>query len=294
MQKRVAAWILALAMVLVAMGALAEAPAADRAGNPLVLPEKIETVVSLAPSVTQVLVDLGLADKLVLVDTYSQGMEGVPAGLPGIDMMAPDMETLLAMAPDLVFVSGMTLVDDGGRTLEQLQQLGVVVAFIPSSNTIADIMLDNQFIGDVMGDPEGAAALNAQLIEALEAFAPEGSETVSVYFEISPAPYLYSFGSGVFLNEMIERLGGVNILADQHSWLSVSEEAVIQANPQVIFTNVSWEGDAVAEILARPGWQGMDAVKNGRVYLIDADSSSQPNHRIIKALSEMAAAIQEE
>ena len=112
-----------------------------------------------------------------------------------------------------------------------------------------------------------------------------------MYFEISAAPYCYSFGEGVFLNEMIDLIGAENVLAGQEGWLSVEEESVVSANPDVILTNVNYIEDPVGEILARPGWEGVTAVQNGGVHTIDNKTSSLPNENIVQALKEMAKAV---
>ncbi len=287
--KKALAWILALTLLCAQAYALA-APAEDRMGNPIAVPETVSSIVSLSPSVTQVIIDLGFADRLVAVDTYSAGTKGLPADLPAFDMMTPDMERLAALAPDVVLVSGMGLVEGIDEKMAKITALGICVAYVPSSNMIADILEDNLFIGALLGDEDGAAALNAPIAEALAAMpAPDGS-AARVYFELNPAPTLYSFGSGVFLNEIVELLGGKNIFADQQSWLSVSEESVIAADPEIIFTNADWNENPVEEILNRPGWANVSAVRNKRVYLIGSDTSSQPNHRIIAAIDEMRAA----
>lgn len=283
-------WALLLVLLMVSACAIADAPAQDRAGNPIAVPEKVERVISLAPSVTQVIIDLGLSDKLVAVDTYSAGTKGLPEGLPAFDMMAPDMEQIVALAPDVVLVTGLLMLE-GVDQLAKLTDLGICVAYIPSSTGIDGILLDTQFVGDVVGDPEGAKALNDELTAAIDALRAVTDTPISVYFEVGSAPSLYSFGADTFLNEMIELIGGKNIFADQNSWLSVSEESVIAANPAVIFTNEVWVEDAVGAIAARKGWENVDAVKNGRIYQISDDASSQPNHRIRIALEEMAAAL---
>lgn len=290
MKKIVTAWILALVLLMTGALALAEMPTQDRAGNPLAVPEKVETIASLAPSITQVLIDLGMADKIIAVDTYSAGSKGLDETLPAFEMMAPDMEQMIALNPDIVFVTGMSL-SDGSDPFTALTDVGIAVAYIPSSNSIDGIMEDNLFIGQVAGNEEGAKELNDKLATAIDSFRVETDAPIPVYFEISPAPYLYSFGSGTFLNEMIELLGGKNIFVDQEGWISVSDEAVIAAQPEIIFTNVNWEEDAVGKILAREGWESVPAVENGKVFLIDADASSQANHRIVYALEEMAEAL---
>ena len=119
----------------------------------------------------------------------------------------------------------------------------------------------------------------------------KGERQKSVYFEIGAAPYIYSFGTGVFLNEMIEIIGAENALADQAGWISVSEEVIISKNPDVILTNVNYIEDPVQEIKSRSGWDAIKAVKEDRVYYIDNMASSLPNHNIVKALEEMIAAV---
>ena len=117
-------------------------------------------------------------------------------------------------------------------------------------------------------------------------------EKKTVLFEISPVPYLYSFGTGVYLNEMIELIGAQNVLADQEGWLSVTEESAVAANPDVILTSDNFSNeDPVAEILGRAGWENVTAVKDGAVAYIDNAASSLPNHHIVDALKEMAKAV---
>lgn len=286
--KKLVSTVLALLMAMcVCLPGLAEAPSQDRAGNPITIPETVESIVSLAPSITQVLVDLGFGEKIVAIDTYSAGTIGLDETLPAFDMMAPDMEQIIALAPDVVFVTGMSLVD-GSDPFAQLVEMGTCVAYIPSSTSIDGILADTLFIGQVVGDEAGAQGLNDALTEAIELLRVETDTPTSVYFEMG---FPYTFGTGTFLNEMIEIVGGRNIFADQESWISVSDEAVIAANPEVIFTNVNWLPDPIEDITSREGWDGIAAVANDRIYQIDADASSQPNHRIIYALEEMAEAL---
>ena len=87
---------------------------------------------------------------------------------------------------------------------------------------------------------------------------------------------------------MINLVGGENIFVDQNGWVSPSAESVIEKNPDVILTNVNYVPDAVKEIKGREGWQNIAAVKNGKVYLVDTNSSSRPSQNIVKALKQMA------
>ena len=130
-------------------------------------------------------------------------------------------------------------------------------------------------------------------VEAIKAIGDTITDKKKVYFEIGSAPALYSFGNDTFLNEMIQIIGAENIFANEESWISPTPESVIDANPDVILTNVpDTDGvSAVDEIKSREGWDSITAVNEGQVYSIDKNSSSRPSQNIIKALKEMAKAI---
>lgn len=265
----------------------------DRQGNPITLPEKIERVLTAGPSNAEIMVGLGYGDKVVGADTYSENVEGIPDDIPLFDMTAPDEEKILDLRPDVMLVTGMTQVasDDPYKAFKDA---GICVIYIPSSNSIESIKEDIRFIAAVMGD----ASKNDAVIQEMEqeiARIQEIGESITdkkrVYFEIASAPDMYSFGTGVFLNEMIELIGAENILGDQEEWVSVADEEVLSANPDVILTSVNYEDDPVGGIKSRAGWEAITAVKDDAVYSIDTDASNHPSQNIVKALKEMAKAV---
>ena len=271
----------------------ASKPTTDPSGAEVSIPDSIDSIVCLSPAVNEVLIALGVGDSLVAYDTQSVGLEGIPADLPALDMMQPDMETLASLKPDVLFVSNMTLYDQT-NPFQQLIDMGVCVLCVPSANSIAEIESSLSFIAAAVGKSAEGDALIGGMQAELDRIAAIGesiTEKKTVYFEIGAAPNLYSFGSGVFLNEMIELIGAENILADQEGWLAVEGETVASANPDVILTNVNYLDDAVGEILSRSGWEGVSAIQNKQVYYIDNMSSSLSNHNIVKALDEMAKAV---
>lgn len=274
---------------------VAEKPTKDRSGAEIALPDTVEDIVVLAPSIAETLMDLGYAENIVAIDTQTQAYayEDLSADLPAFDMMAPDTEQLAALEPDVVFVSGMT--DIGGTDpYADLKELGICVVDIPSSTSIDAIKEDILFIAQCVGKADEGQKIVDDLTAEIEEIAEIGktiTDKKTVYFEIAAAPYAYSFGSNTFLNEMIELIGAENLLADQEGWLSVETESVVAANPDVIMTNVNYVEDAVGEIKSREGWGEVSAVKNNEVYYIDNQSSSLPNENIVKALKEMAVAI---
>lgn len=266
----------------------------DREGNSIVLPEKIDRIISLAPSITETLVDLGLSDKLVAVDKYSLEVEGVNKDLPVFDIMAPDAEQIVALESDVIFGTGMSKANSTDP-FAPIVEMGTFVTVIPTSNSIQGIIDDIKFIGLVTKTEEKANEIVSNFESELKEITDKIenanlTEEKTVYFETSPAPSAYSFGSNVFLNEFLDMLKVKNIFADQEGWLSVSEEQVVDKNPDIIFTNAGYLEDVVNQIKNRAGWENINAVKNDKIYVIDS-SSSRANENSIKAFKEMAAAI---
>jgi len=267
----------------------------DRAGVPVTLPAKVERIVSMAPSTTEVLIDLGVADKIIAADTNTKKDGLLKQDIPYFDMMKPDAEKLIALKPDVVFISGMSNAK-GNTPFSPLIDAGICVINIPSSSSIEAIYLDIAYIAAAVKQEKNGAKIISDMQKEIEAVRKKGASIAqdkkkTVYFEIGAAPYMYSLGTGTFINEMIEIIGAQNILADQKSWIAVSDEMVLAKDPDVILTNVSYIPNPIDEIMARSGWASLKAVKGKKVFGIDTNSSSRPNHNIIKALKEMAKAV---
>ncbi len=275
-------------------------PTEDRAGNAIKVPEKVEKIVSMAPSTTQVLIDLGLGDKIIGIDTNSATYtDKLPANVAQFDMMSPDNEAIAALNPDIVFTSGMSSVG-GTSPFQSLIDSGVCVADIPSPSSIDGIREDIRFISACVGKGAEGLALESGLLlfmNAIEEYAktvPEGeTKTVLVMMNVPSAEYptIYTFGKGTYMNEMIETIGAKNVFADQEGWLSVSVEEAIAANPDVILMDCNWMPDAAAQVKALEGWENVEAVKNNDVYQIDEDLCSRPNQHISEATLEWARCI---
>jgi len=298
MKTKTIAFILTAIMLITiaACGDTAEKPdvSKDREGNPITIPDKIDKIISIGTSNTEILAELGLGDKIIAVDVYSSDIPGLKSDiqlLPSITEI--DNEFVIDLQPDVICVTGMSKVG-GANPLQTVEDTGVCVIVIPSSASIGAIKEDIKFMAAVMGVESKGSRIIKDFEKEIDAIKKTGdtiTDKKTVYFEISPAPWMYSFGSGTFLNEMIELIGAVNIFAAHDSWMSVAEEAVLDADPDVILTSTGWMDDAAGEIKSRPGWDAITAVKNNDVYYIDEDSSNRPSHNIIKALKKMAKAV---
>ena len=268
----------------------------DRNGNMITLPEKTETIVSMSPSTTQILIDFGLGESIKAVDTYSamSFSDELPADILQFDMMEPDNEALVALEPDIVFTSGMS--DAGGvDAFQSVRDAGICVADIPSSTSFAEIAEDMKFIGSAVGEDVEAAALIEEFNnkhEMVEKLGKDVTEKKKILFMISlPSaeyPSIYTFGKGTYLDEMITDIGAENVTGDQEGWISITEEEAIAMNPDVIITNIDYIDDVVNVIKSTEGWGEVNAIKNDAVYYIDATTSNQPNNHTVDALIQMA------
>ena len=153
-------------------------------------------------------------------------------------MMAPDAEQMVALEPDIIYTTGMVMAE-GNDPYKPIRDMGVCVAYIPASLSIEGIYEDILFFAKSLGvEKKGIDLVNSMKskIKEIEEIGKSIENKKTVYFEIAAAPTLYSFGNGVFLNEMIEIIGAENVLSDHDWWISVSEETVIASDPDVIIT----------------------------------------------------------
>lgn len=270
----------------------------DRAGNEIVIPQKTDKIISLSPAVTDILISiLGDAerDKIISVDTVSKDILDNnnidTSNMLFFDMLNPDAEKIIAIKPDIIFVNTFS-VFSAKNSLDSIKSTGLCVAVMPNSDTLSGIEEDILFLGKVLKMEDRTEKIISEMrinIEKIKSIGDKIKNKKSVYFEIGAMPNLYTFGTNVYLDDMINIIGGNNIFSDRNSWITISEEKIISANPDAIFTSVDYINNPVQEILNRKGWQNINAIKNKEVYF--TLSSSLPSHNIIKALLFMAKSL---
>jgi iron complex transport system substrate-binding protein len=257
-------------------------------------PSAVNRIISTAPSNTEIIAGLGFADKIIGVDKYSMEIPGLVRGIAEIDFFYPDPEAIIGLDPDIIITSEHNVYGAGDDPFRLLKEMGIAVVYLPTSNSIAGIYRDIETIAGALGVTERGGELVRAMQGEIARIAAIGSaitEQRSVYLEISPAPNMVSMGRETFLGEMIELIGGRNIFADKTGWIAPGAEAVLERNPDVILTNVNFIEDPMGEIGGRGGFNTIKAVRDGAVYLIDADSSSRPSQHIILALQQIARAV---
>ncbi|HEX59502.1 MAG TPA: ABC transporter substrate-binding protein [Methanomicrobia archaeon] len=252
-----------------------------------------ERIVSLAPSNTEILFALGVGDRVVGVTEYCDFPEEAAEREKVGGVATVDVEKVVALRPDVVF--GCEL--NGKETFDRLESLGVSVVGINPQN-ISHILEDILLIGEIVGAEENASALVAEMQVRIEAIRSKvaGAPTPKVAHVCWHDP-LWVAGAGTFQHELIELAGGENVFSDFEDWKSVSLEEFIRRNPEVIVVSVGHgaEGWAPYEFITHDErLRTVDAVRNGRVYPIDADIIARAGPRIVDALEELARDIHPE
>ena len=259
-------------------------------------PPALKRIISAAPSNTEIVTGLGMGGLLIAVDKYSGEIPGVPPGLPQIDFFYPDTEAIIGLAPDLILVNEVNTFGVADNPFKLLGDLGIKVAYVPASSSIEGIYRDILLIAETLGIGEKGEALVQSMKDEIAEIsaaknAADPSERKSVYFEIDSNPSIVTFGHGVYLDEMIEIAGGKNIFAEQKGYFSPSEEEIINRDPEVIFVLLYHGYDIQAGIAGRRSFENIRAIKENRIYTIDADSAARPSQNIMLALREIVKAL---
>lgn len=257
----------------------------------------LESVVSLAPSVTEIVCALDLCDKLIGVDVASNYPEEVTkkAIVTNYDMSI-NKELILSLDPELVIISELTAVDQ----VKQLEDMGLTVYYLKNPKTLDD--LDSYFmkVGEVTGHEEQAEELIAEMknrIAVVDETIAGATTHPLVFYELDATDVSkpWTASSGTFIDELITRAGGKNVAADlKGEWVQISLEALIRSNPEIIILGDSNYGITPESVIERPGWDVLSAVKNKKIYPINSDIGSRPSPRLVDALEILAGYIHPE
>jgi iron complex transport system substrate-binding protein len=262
-------------------------------------------VVSLMPSITEILFALGLGPYVVGVTTYCnyppEVVELVKEGRVSTvgGPWTVDLEKVLSLKPDLV----LAMVSPHARLKEKFAELGLRVFFLPDARNVDDVIATIRLVAAIFG-VEGRAepvvkAIEDSVARVRSAVASAGRPRV-LYLIGPPSWGLYSAGGDTFIGWLIEAAGGSNVAGVYSSWPRLSREFIVSQDPEVVIISVM-EADAKAiytDILTNlPELLETSAWRNGRVYLITGEADdmvSRPGPRIGKALELLAQLIHPE
>jgi iron complex transport system substrate-binding protein len=285
---------LLLIMVIAAATACAGAQSGpgtitDDSGRQVHIDSTPARIVSHVPSITETLFALGLGDKLVADSEYCDYPEAAKTKPKIGGYFTPNIEEIVAMKPDLVLTDGY--VPD---LITKLNSLGIPIAVIDPKN-INSVLTDIELLGNVTGSQKEAKELTSDMKRRIDAVVNTvgnaSRPSVFYVFDATDTTKPWTAGPGSFIDALIGLAGGVNVAASASDpWIQFNMEELVKSNPDIILvdSNMGTATISPSEIKALPGWQGITAVKENRIYTIDDDLVTLSGPRIVQGLEEMA------
>lgn len=223
-----------------------------------------QRIVSLAPVYTETLIELGLKDRLVGVTPFSDYLKETK-NIEKIGFYTqPSLEKIVSLKPDLVLVADYIGQESLFKTLERL---GIKVVVFRRGG-VKDIFEMVGEIGRLCGKEREARKLLREMKATIDEVKRKvrGLEKPRVYVEVGYNP-LFTAGKGSHIDDLIEIAGGKNIAKEiDKPYPRISQEFIIQKDPQVIILPYMGRGYTKESVKKRSGWKNISAVKNNQVY----------------------------
>lgn len=256
--------------------------------GPVEIAARPQAIVSLSPTATEMLFAVGAGSQVVAVDEFSYH----PAEAPVTDLSGytPNLEAIISYSPDLVVVS-----DDIDGIVAALQSVGVPVVQLAAASAFSDVVDQIETVGRITGHVEAAEQLAADLerrVEQVVASMADLGTFTTYYHELDPS--FYSVTSSTFIGEMYSLLGLASIAdaadVDGFGYPQLQAEYILDANPDLIVIDDCC-GESPETVGSRPGWEVLDAVRAGRIIVVEADEASRWGPRVVGFLESIAAAM---
>lgn len=268
----------------------------DQAGRVVKLEKVPERIISLAPSNTEILFALGIADRLVAVTDYCdyppEAKEKPSIG----GFSTPNIERVVSFSPDLVLATSI----HKKEVIPALERRGLAT-FILEPHTLDEVLESITLVGEVTGRGEEASRLVAGMQSRIKAVTdrtdnlPE-AERPRIFYLTWHDPLMTS-GVGTLHQELIQRAGGKNIFSEIIGTKSVDLEVLVARDPQVMIAGIGMgtgEDKTLQYLKTESRLQNTEAGKNGRIYGIDMDFTGRAGPRIVDGLEQFAKYIHPE
>ncbi len=261
----------------------------DQTGRNVNVPERPHRLVSLAPSITEIVYALGLGDELV-GDT--DNCEFPPQALtkPHVGTMVnPSLERIVALKPDLALGTPEA---NRRETVDQLERLGIPLYGV-TATTLAGTLASIEDLGNILGREAEAMSLVSQMQARIDRIEKriEGQPKPKVLFVVWYRP-LVTVGPNTFLADVIRAAGGIPIGENlKGEWPRLTLEALLPENPGVILLpKTDSFSPSLEEFQSLPGWKDLTAVKEHRMFFV-SESILRPGPRLVDALEELAGVL---
>ncbi len=245
----------------------------DATGAVVAIPEPPRRIISLAPSVTEILFALGLDREIVGLSDADDYPPDRVRGKPRVGGVVINLERAVALRPDLVVGMASLQADQIARLRAvRLRVLAV------DAESVAETVEQVRLLGRVTGRVKEGETLARSIEQQAQGARP--TSVVRVYIEVWHEPVLAA-ADGTLVDDLTRRAGGQNIFQDRRGYVQVSMESVLVRNPQVVF--LLYPGRAA--LIARPGWRAIEAGRAGRVHELPPDLVTRPGPRVVDGLA---------
>ncbi len=260
----------------------------DEVGRRISVSLPVRRIVSLAPNLTETIYALGAEDRLVGVTDYCDYPPEARQKARVGGAVNPSIEQIVALKPDLVLAQAVSM--NRRETVDALERLGIPV-YSANSNSVEGILASTRHIAELIGASERSAELLKNLRARLDEMKRrlDGRPARRVLFVVWIDP-LVTVGRQTFIADALRLAGAESVAETDQDWPRFSLEEVVRLQPEfLIFADSHSETvrTTVEDLSTRPGWRGLDALRNRRIAII-SDAINRPAPRLIEALEELA------
>lgn len=269
----------------------------DDLGEEITLAGPAQRVISISPSMTEILFGVGAGDRLIGRDSNStfpeqallaEDLGGMWDGIP--------VERILALEPDLILAGEIF----SAEAIAELRDLGLTVYWQANPDTFEGLYENIRAIAVLTGTEDQAETLIGELagrVAAVDALLAESAERPLVFYELdaSEPANPWTAGAGTFISYVISQAKGLN-LGDslEGDWVQISSEALVAQDPEIILLADELYGVTVESVAERPGWGAIKAVQDGKVYGFDPFILSVPGPRLVDGFEVLASLLHPE
>jgi iron complex transport system substrate-binding protein len=255
----------------------------------LIVQARPERIVSLSASLTEILFAIDAGSQVVAVDTSSDHPSGTP--MTDLSGFRPNLEAVAGYEPDLVVVA-----NDRDGIVAALAGLDIPTLLLSSPDDLEGVYDQIEVLGTATGHPVEAAALQRAMRDGLAPDGPVDDQAAPRRYYLELSATGHSVTSETFLGGVLSAAGLVSIadgVADASGgYPQLSTEFVLDADPDVVFVAYAGgEAPTAASVAARPGWDTMAAVRDGRVVVLDSDLASRWGPRLVDLLAAVREAL---
>jgi len=291
--SRICAKTFFFSLLLVGIALSPNRAVVDEVGRRVVLPEHPHRIISLSPSITEILFSLGLEERIVGVSNHSDFPPQALAKPRVGSYINPSLEQVISLNPDLILA---TAAGNPREFVERMESLGFSVYTVFPKDFDGVLRSISHIAAITGGEHRGAMVVQEMRMRKERILhLTRGRKRPKVFLQIGTSP-IVTVGKGSFADDLISLAGGENIAGGErvkYPRYSI-EEVLVKAPDIVIITSMDPRADSHMLAEHWNQWKTIPAVKHGRIYVIDSDLIDLPSPRIVDGLEAIAGILHPE